>query len=60
VPADSPAYGVVQEVLAQLISGNQDFPGINDYKWTISIINDEQVNASVLPVGCDFVSSNKF
>uniref|UniRef100_A0A914W6T8 Metalloendopeptidase OMA1, mitochondrial n=1 Tax=Plectus sambesii TaxID=2011161 RepID=A0A914W6T8_9BILA len=43
---------MVRRALAKLISGNKDFPHINDHEWKVLVVDDHTVsNAFVLPTG---------
>ena len=49
VPAGHPMYTRVKEVVARLIRANKDIEGLQR-QWHITVINDPQVQAFVMPV----------
>ena len=50
LPATHPYYDIVVNIARQLVAANQDFPGMSEHQWTISVIKSDEKNAFVLPV----------
>ena len=50
VPQHYPIYGRVARVANKILRSNADFDQIKDKNWTITVIEDPQRNAFVLPV----------
>lgn len=55
VKTNNSAYNLVTRVANRLLAGNQDLPQIYNKKWSITIVDDEEHNAFILPSGQIFV-----
>lgn len=55
LPATDPQYNLVLRTAQRIVRANQDFPGMNEQKWVIHVVEDEEKNAFVLPNGNIFV-----
>lgn len=57
MPADHPCYRRISEVISRLVQCNSDIEELQSHKWTIFVLRDPDINASVLPNGYVFVNT---
>lgn len=55
LPSDNPVYKQVSGIAQRLLQANKDLPGIQGKDWTIILVNEDIINAFVLPTGHIFV-----
>ena len=59
LPETDPYYDRVATIAARILNSNNDFEEIKNKKWTVSVIDQEDKNAFVLPSGNIFVFTGK-
>ena len=55
LPENHPYYDRVAKVAARILNSNTEYEEIKTKKWTISVVDQEDQNAFVLPSGNIFV-----
>ncbi|XP_008107584.1 metalloendopeptidase OMA1, mitochondrial isoform X2 [Anolis carolinensis] len=55
LPETDPRYEVVKKVVSHLSESNHDVPQFSEFRWTIHVVDEPDVNAFVLPNGQIFV-----
>ena len=59
LPEKHPYYERVEKVAAKILNSNTDYDEIKKKKWTVTVVDQEDQNAFVLPTGNIFVFTGK-